>query len=283
MINIFLIKIIWLESNIFYIKNIIKLIKNAKKIYQKDEDLYKKIQETIFDKGKIKIKYITNKKRNPEITKEVNQCYYIILACICYIVTSKEIQLIENYDDMNKNGVKVDIHDYIQILKEINNILQSINDELRVFLNEMYIIDELIKVYDLFKKNINIERINNIKNQMRENALIIQKYSDDDSKLGNELIDNFKIIYKLITDNEEVNKQDKSYYENLRYIYYKEIRKISLIDYRFEVIEKLLEENNIIKNSNEIFQLVLKDYLKKEDKFKENKKKILSGNDRIIY
>ena len=281
-IKIFLIKIIWLESNIFYIKNIIKLIKNAKKIYQKDEDLYKKIQETIFDKGKIKIKYITNKKRNPEITKEVNQCYYIILACICYIVTSKEIQLIENYDDMNKNGVKVDIHDYIQILKEINNILQSINDELRVFLNEMYIIDELIKVYDLFKKNINIERINNIKNQMRENALIIQKYSDDDSKLGNELIDNFKIIYKLITDNEEVNKQDKSYYENLRYIYYKEIRKISLIDYRFEVIEKLLEENNIIKNSNEIFQLVLKDYLKKEDKFKENKKKILSGNDRII-
>ena len=62
----------------------------------------------------------------------------------------------------------------------------------------------------------------------------------------------------------------------LRYIFHKEIRKISNIDYRFEILNKLLEENEMIKKSNEIFQMVLKEYLKKEDKFKENKKKILS-------
>ena len=282
-VKILLIKIIWLESNVYYVKNVIKLIKSAKKIFNEDNILYKVIDETIFDKEKkLKINYITNKKRNPEITKEVNQCYYIILACICYIITSEEIQLINNFDDNNKNEIKIEIHDYIPVLKEINNILQSINDDLRVFLNEMYIVDELIKVFEIFKENINIERINSIKNKIRENALIIQKYFNDDSKLSNELIDNFKIIYKLIVDNEDIKIKDKNYYDNLRYIYYKEIRKVSLVDYRFEVIEKLLEEDEIIKKSNEIFQMVLKEYLKKEDKFKDNKKKILSGNDRII-
>ena len=282
-LKIFLIKIIWLESNVYYIKNIIKLIESAKKIFNEDKKLYKKIEEEIFDKeNKIKIKYITNKKRNPEITKEVNQCYYIILACICYAVTSKDVLLIDTFDDKNQNEIKIEIHDYIPILKEINNILQSINDDLHVFLNEMYIIDEIIKIYEIFKYNINIERINNIKNEIRENALVIQKYFNDETRLSNELIDNFKIIYKLITDNEEIKIKDQSYYDNLRYIFYKEIRKVSLTDYRFEVIEKILEEDDIIKKSNEIFQMVLKEYLKKEDKFKDNKKKILNSDDRIL-
>ena len=40
----------------------------------------------------------------------------------------------------------------------------------------MYIIDELIKIIELFKKNI--EKINEIKHSIRENAYIIQKYGN---------------------------------------------------------------------------------------------------------
>ena len=34
-------------------------------------------------------------KKNPEHTKEVNECYYILLASICYSITLDEIQLIQ--------------------------------------------------------------------------------------------------------------------------------------------------------------------------------------------
>ena len=37
-----------------------------------------------------------------------------------------------------------------------------------IYLNEMYIIDELIKIIELFTKKNNIKKINEIKNLMRE-------------------------------------------------------------------------------------------------------------------
>ena len=40
----------------------------------------------------------------------------------------------------------------------------------------MYIIDELIKVIELFKKNKDIQKINEIKNTLRKNAQIIQEF-----------------------------------------------------------------------------------------------------------
>ena len=73
-----LIRIIWLESNVNYILNIIKLIKCANKIFENNELLYNKIKEEIFKENEYKLNYISNKKRNPIITKEVNQCYYIL-------------------------------------------------------------------------------------------------------------------------------------------------------------------------------------------------------------
>ena len=282
--KILLTRIIWLESNINYVLNILKLIDIARPIFNDDNNIfYNKIQEEIINKDKIKIRYITTNKRNSEMTKEVNECYYILLAKICYSITSEDIQLITYADNTNQNNIYIEINDYNNILKEINNILQSINDDLRIFLNEMYIIDELIKVIEIFqKKNDNIEKINIIKNQIRENALIIQKYYDNPAKLSTELIDNFINFYNLVNNNDEIDKTDIDYYNNLRYIFYKEIRKVSDIDYRFEILDKLLEEDEMIKKSNDIFQMVLKEYLKREDKFKLNKENILKGEDRII-
>ena len=126
-LNILIIKIIWIESNTNYILNILKIIENSTIIFNNNESaLYDKIEELYKED---KIKYITKPKRNPDDTKEVNQCFYILLAIICYCVTSDEIQMEINY--------------YCDKLKEINKILQILNDELYIYLNEMYIIDEL--------------------------------------------------------------------------------------------------------------------------------------------
>ena len=265
-VNFLLTKIMWIESNVNYILNIFKIFENAMQIFNNDEKkLYDKMEELIFKEDKIK--YITNEKKNPKHTEEVNKCYYLILASICYSITSDDI--------------KMEINHYNFILKEINKILQNLNDDLFIFLKERNIIDELIKIIEIFKKNNDIKRINEIKNLLIENAIIIQKYADSDDlfKLSDELINNFETMYKLIYIKDKNKGED--YYDKLRYILLKEVKKISDINYRQKILEKIIEEKEMLKKSNDIFQIVLKNYVKK-DKFEGRMNEILNGNDIII-
>ena len=56
----------WIESNANFILDIFKIFDYAEKIYKNENNkLLKKIEELIFDENDIKIKYITNEKRNP--------------------------------------------------------------------------------------------------------------------------------------------------------------------------------------------------------------------------
>ncbi len=160
--------------------------------------------------------------------------------------------------------------------------MQNLNDDLHIFLNEMYIIDELIKIIDIFtKKNNNIEKIKEIKNLIRKSGYILQKNSDNPVELIEELSNNFEAIYSLIFKDENIENNDKEFYGKLRYILYKEILKISDINYRSKILEKLIESNEMIKNSNDIFQILLEKYVKK-DKYLDNITTILNGEDVLI-
>ena len=273
-INILLIKIIWLESNVNYILNTLKIIENSIIIFNnKENQLYNNVKDLKINE--VNIRYITNEKRNPEVTKEVNQCYYILLASICYSITSDEIQLIDITNDVKDDIIQIEIGHYCDKLNEINKILQTLSDDLCIYLNEMYIIDELIKIIGLFKKNIDIKKINEIKNCIRESAYIIQKYPNStDPNLIDELTKNFESLYSLITKDKKMHKKQKDYFDILKYILFKEIKKINDIDYRFNISQKILEENEIIKKSIDIFQFLLKKYLKAED-FIDNRNNIL--------
>ena len=261
-----IIKIIWIESNINYVINILKIIENSIIIFGDNEDiLYDKIEKLYKENN---IKYITKQKRNAEDTKEVNQCYYILLAIICYCIVSDEIHMEINY--------------YCHKLKEINKILQTLNDDLYMYLNEMYIIDELIKVIEIFKKNNDIERINTIKKKFIENAEFIQEYTnnEDQSILSEKLIKNFEEIYTLL-NTEKIYEKDKDSYDKFRYILFKEIKKINDIHYRTTILNKILEQKEMIKKSLDIFQIVLRKYLDK-DEFKNNIENMKNADDEII-
>ena len=273
-VNILLIKIIWIESNINYILNILKIIEFAIEIFNNDEEkLFKTIEELISKKN---IKYITNEKRNPKHTKEVNECYYILLASICYTITSDKIIL--SYKEKEN---EIEIHLYYSKLNEINKILQLLNVDLYIYLNEMYIIDELIKIIELL--NYNIEKIIKIKNALRESALILQKYASNDSEnkfqindtnelFNEELINNFREIYSLI----KKENANQDYYNKLGYICFKEIKKVLNINYRFEIFGLLIEENKIIKKSIAIFQILLKNNF---TKFENTISNLLNGRE----
>jgi hypothetical protein len=145
----------------------------------------------------------------------------------------------------------------------------------------MYIIDELIKVIEIFIKKYNIKKLKELKILIRDNAIIIQKYpkNEDENKLIEDLSKNFEKIYESIM--KDVTKNIDNFYDNLRYIFYKEIQKISDDSYRYKIFEKVIENDEILKKSNEIFQTLLKKYIL-IDKYKENKDFILKNNDDII-
>ena len=260
-INILIIKIIWIESNKEFIIKILKIFECAKIIFDNNEnEFYIKIKEQILMEKNLK--YINNEKRNLEYTNEVNECFNLILASVCYCITLDEIKINE-FNDNRKNNIQIEINQYYNVLKNINSILKNLHKDLYLFYNEQYIIDELIKIIELFKNSKNFEIINKVKYYLRENVNIIQKYSNtnDNFRLSEELINNFEKIYKIITNSKEIEK-DKDYYDKLRYILFDEIKKIPDINYRCSILQKILKENNMIKKSNDIFLILLKKYWK---------------------
>ena len=160
-----MIKAIWIESNVNYISNILKIFDYCKELFNNDENKLLSIMENIIYYGGKTIKYITNEERNPEYTREVNECYYIILASLCLSVTSEEIKLTES---LNLDNNSVEINHYCDTLKEMNNIMQNLNNDLYIYLNEMYIIDELKEIIELQRlKQIDINKVEEIREYKR--------------------------------------------------------------------------------------------------------------------
>jgi len=277
-LKIILVKIMWIESNVNYISNILKIFELANQLFNSDENKLD-IDKIIRDENKeIKYKYIINENRNPEHTREVNECYYILLAGICYGITSDQVILVESSKDKDK----VEVILYRDILKKINIILQNLNKDLLIYLNEMYIIDELIKVIELQIINkINIKKIQNIRGFLRKSAEIIQ--IDTPDKIT-ELKNNLEDIYKelLISNETELKQKGDKYYDTLRYIYFKEINKVNNENYRSKILEYLIKEKEIIKKSNNIIQILLKPFIKINKDFKKTKEKILKEKSEIL-
>ena len=242
-------KICWLESNSNYIIDILEIYSELKGNFEKEEKLFEIIDENIKN---LNIKYITHEDKNPKITTLVNECYYIILASIIYSVFPP------NIDFQNKKS-SLQLNYYIDSLKTSSKIIGDLNSNLYIFLNEMYIIDEFIIIFETLEINnkIDLNLLNKISENLRDNSAIIQKYEENFSE---ELIEKYKELYKLIT--EKLAYTDKNYYNLLKNIFFKEIKKIKDVDYRMAIFADLIKENEVIKSCNDIFQILLKELIK---------------------
>ena len=269
-INIIILKISWIESNIEYIKSILAAFEIAKDIFNDKDgtELYQKIFDTIYDE-EYQIQYIAYGERNPEFIREVNECFYTLLAGMCLSITSKDIKLVE-----------IRIKDYHDRLKEIYKIFQNINYDLKIYLNELFIINELIKIIEYqFEKGIkNIKNIETIREKLIENSKILQLVNN--SNKIDILITNFLDLNQLLK--EEFDEQFKNkYYDLLKYIYLQEINKVTENTYRSTILAELIKEKEIIKKSNDIFQILLDLYIDK-NYFIEAKEELLNNKDNDI-
>jgi hypothetical protein len=223
------------------------------------EDFYNMIFNSISDNS---IKFIVNKKRT-EYTKEINECFYKVLAGLCLSVTTNNMQ-----------GMRISIESYCGILKEIKKIIQNMEDNLDLNIDELYIIDELIKIIE-YNPNIDKKNIKQIRDKLVENAKIIQKNQSKEK-----LIENFKALNDLLLKIKNELTKEK-YYATLKYIYKKEIEKVNDKSYCIVIIKEIIKQKDIIKISNDIFRYLL---IKFEDMecFDSTKDHLLTTEDDII-
>jgi len=268
-INILLIKILWIESNLNYIKKILSVFEYAKNIINHDTDgniMYKMIEDSIYDEN-ISIKYIVDPNRNPEHLMEVNECFYILLTSICLSIISEDIKLTDSNNHLqNYNNNEVDIANYYDQLKEINNILNNLINELRIYLKELFIIDELFKIIDC--QSFSAKAIEELRKYLRKSSLIIQNNNNI------ALSENLKNLLILLKN--EMNTGNKSYIDLLKYIFLKEIKKVNDINYHANILDALIKEKDILKKSNDILQILLTSCFKE---FKHIQKNLLESKD----
>ena len=260
-INSVIIKIIWIESYIDYIKYISTLFDFGKTIINdmEGEIFYNEIYKSIYDNS---IKYKCDKKR-VELTKEINECFFLVLVGLCLSVTTNNI-----------DKMRISIESYCGILKEIKKIISNIEDNLALKIDELYIIDELIKIIE-YNPNTSKKIIKQIRDNLVENAKIIQKEQSKE-KLGKI----FKALNKLLPNIKNEQTKEK-YYDTLKYIYKKEIEKVNDKVYCKVILEEIIKQKEILKISNDIFQYLL---IKLEDIecFDSIKDYLLTSKDNII-
>ena len=263
-LNIVIIKIIWIESNTNYIEGILRAFELGKLLIIDIEG--SAFYQMLFDSINVSanpIKYIADEER-AEHMREVNECFYLFLVGLCLCVTTNDFDKIES------------IGSYCGILKEINKIVKNIDNDLYTYLKEIYIIDELIEII-YYNPNAEEKIIKEIRNKLTENAIIIQKNQPNKNY---KLIENFKGMNNLLPKIKNEQTKNK-YYETLKYIYKKEIQKVNDTVYCSAILEEIIKEKEIIKISNDIFQILLESYTDIEE-FDFLKDNLLKSKNNII-
>jgi len=241
--KVFIVNIIWIESNKDSILDFIIIYNNLSLIFSNNKLLLKRMKEIINEK---KITYVVQEGRNPEHTKEVNKAFYLILSSICYGISSSVI--IENYDVEEEYFNFESIENALKIIKRINiNLL--------LFSNEVYILTEFIEIQKVLKINEIRENETQIEilKLLNENSVIIN--NNEFNPNITELKENITKLYNLI---DEKIKNGRNYYELLSHIFSEEVKKFKNLDYRIYILKQfILEDNNFIIRSLHILEVIM--------------------------
>ena len=268
-LKLLLLKFNWIEANNNYIIKILKIYDILANIFNNKNE-FLKIIKTIFDNERLR--YITNEKKNPEITSIVNKCYYKLIASLCYSIIPPYI----NLKQKNEN----ELFDYIELVKKAMILLRNLNKELVTYSIEVDLIEEFIQIYETLAINdkVNCEILIDICDCLKKINLNLCTNVEIQS---DELIEKYIDLIDLL--NFPLKNTDKNYYDLLKFIYFKEIKKVANDTYRGIIFRNVLKNSKVIVNSNDILQILLFPFVKPNvDKFHESLEKILKTSDYIV-
>ena len=184
---------------------------------------------------------------------------------------------------VKENQIKVEIDTYLSCLKDIIKVSKPFNDMLFLFSNELYIIINLNSIISLLKLQendyVDIQIVENIVKILREGIDIIRQSKF--IKIA-ELKNNVEDLINIISEN--IQNKDKQYYSLIRNIIIQEIMKVKDKIYRLDLFKSyVINEKEILINSNEIFDLLLKGIIiPSKTKFLDSINKLESKGDDIF-
>ena len=263
-LKLLLIKINWLIANKDYIIQLLQIYVILANNF-KENELIQTIENISKNKN---IRYITNNKKNPEITTEVNESYYKIIASICYSIIPPNIDF----------GRIIKSNDYINSLKNSMKIIKNLNDNLYIYSIEVILLEELIQIYDVLELNHKLDKkiLNNICMNLKENNdIFCSNFEEIKSEVLKDKLKNLFNIFETV-----FKEDDKNYLELLKFICFKETKKVPNVDYRTCIFQEVIKYKEIIINSNDILQILLFPLVNPNiSKFPKSIVEILNAND----
>jgi hypothetical protein len=186
--------------------------------------------------------------RNPEYTFIVNEVFFISLDSILRVITSNdEIYNLssQNFFELNNTNEEV-LQEAIQL--EDNLILRS---------KEVFSLQELLKLNNVFLIN-KINHMENIKKIIKYFGLQT-KYNNEEKKRA--LCDNFNDFYNFLVDSLGKENNNFNFYKVLNFVLFNEYMKISFDNFRELLLQKILDNNDFIKNSSQIIKFILENII----------------------
>ena len=233
----------WLESY----KNEISIIQQIfSKLNMKNIVIYEQIEKVIKEK---EIKYEISK-RNPEYTSIVNEVFFLSLDSMLRIITCN-YQL---YQDKSNEA----LFELINVNKEVFQNSLQMENTLYMRSKEVFSLQQILKLIDaLYSNKLNSNKNFEViflyfKNQIIYNNMQMQR----------KLCDNFTEFYKFLNEQlANLNNNNFNFYKVLSSVFLNEYIKITYNSFRELLIQKILENNDFIKNSSQIFKIILENLI----------------------
>ena len=229
----------WIEC---YSDEVASLQKIFLKLSMKIPELLEQINTIISSK---QIQYEISE-RNPEYTRIVNEAFFLSLDSILRIITSKP-EIYELPDN--------DLFDLINTNREVLQNALQLENSLRLRSKEVFSLQQILKLINALYVN-GIAKAENIKTiiQYFNNETIYLKNNAIKTLCSN-LVDFYNTLVKMMA--KLPKKKDFDFYKFLSIILLDEFNKIDILEFRETILNKILEENDLIKNSSQIIKIII--------------------------
>ena len=245
----------WIES---YSEEIIILVKIFSKLNNSIPALYEYIEE-IINNNKIQYKNIQ------QYFYIINETFFLSINSVLKIIYSKS----EIYESPGS------LLYLTSNIKEIIEDILQLENNLNLYPQEIITLQEISHLIDLMSEN-NLINLENIKNIFKYFEIIIN--NSDNIKI---LCDNLNNIYKFLIT--KIENKNSHFYKSINYLLIWEYKKNEINEFRELIIDIILQNNNFIEYSSEIFKNILdniidinqKEMINNIDKIKDEKSLIL--------
>ena len=272
-------KILWLESNSKYIKDILDLyniISENISYDEKEKDfLFKNILSYIFKK---EIKY---QPKEPQLVK-VNVPYYKVMITLFKCLIDKKA--IGNATSKNDN--------YFSYFKDLERCLKDfkkLDKLLKLDIKELSVLNEFITIYNVFEHSgkVNNLDITALINNLTKSLEIIE---ENNEKKIDSLCQNIKTlietIQKSLYDSSKTKeiKGDTIYYGLISKIFFNELKRENNLQYKIFILQEfLLKDEKLFIQSNQLLKLILEDFVSSNvDKFQGSLDKLSKQDLKIL-